>query len=103
MKRVWCVIFLCLGVGLAGCGPTAWNKPGMSLTQVKAQEDGCWNHVLNTPEGRKKVKNYRALQVLTGGPLMFLHFNKDDPKTETANIVIFNMCMESQGYRLKRA
>ncbi len=100
MRRVVCVMLLCLGAGLAGCAKAEWGKEGMSVAQVEAQKEGCWNYVLNDPEGRKRVKRYRALQVALGGPGMFLHFNQDDPKTELANIVFFNKCMEEQGYRL---
>jgi hypothetical protein len=76
-----------------------WSKPGVSQADVKAEEDACWNYALNTPEGQRKVRTIRTFQVIGGGPIVFLTFNKENPKEESANAAVFGDCMRDHGFK----
>lgn len=103
MIRVCCLVLSCASVAVAGCSaPPPWSKAGLSQADVQAQEDACWNYVLNTPEGRQKVYALRAFWVVTGGPVLLLTFNKKNPKDESANSLIFSKCMTDHGFARSR-
>jgi len=98
MVRVNYLILLCASLAVAGCGKPQWSKAGLSQVDVKAQEDVCWNYVLNTPEGQTKVANARTLRAITGGPITLLLINNKNPKEDTSNIMVHNGCMKDHGF-----
>ncbi len=85
MSRAWWVIVVGASLALTGCAKLEPVKPGMSLDQVNADKEACGDFVLNTPEGRRKVKIIHALRVVTGGPVTLLLIDREDPREDTVN------------------
>jgi hypothetical protein len=102
MVRVWCLILLCASAPLAGCSKPELVKPGLSQDQVNADKEACWTYVLNTPEGRRKVKIVHALRVVTAGPVMLLTINRKNPREDSVNEAVFSDCMRDRGYTFSR-
>ena len=102
MSRVRCLLVVCAGLALAGCSKAELVKPGVSMDQAHADKEACWDFVLNTPEGRRKVKIIHALRVVTAGPVMLLMINRENPREDAVNEIVFNGCMKDRGYTLSR-
>jgi hypothetical protein len=102
MSRALWVIVAGASLALTGCAKLEPVKPGMSLDQVNADKEACWDFVLNTPEGRRKVKILHALRVVTGGPVMLLMIDRENPREDSVNEIVFNNCMKDRGYTFSR-
>ena len=103
MSRAWWVIVVGASLALTGCAKLEPVKPGVPLEQVNADKEACWDFVLNTPEGRRKVKIIHALRVVTGGPVTLLMIDKDNPREDSVNQAVFTDCMKDRGYTFRRA